>query len=285
MGAQETPDGAPAEGRTARQGGAAGPARIPTFPQQRRKLASPEVIARGKAVFQVNCTACHGKDLRGGDMGGPSLLRSLVALSDQHGEAIGPIVHGSRQDKGMPAFNLTEEDTTAVAEYIHSVLAQVGNQGRPPGAEQIPELKVIVGDPAAGQAYFQAHCASCHSATGDMAGIATRFSDPRNLQNTWVSGVKSRGGGFGGGFGDTANEGSTVKVTFPDGKSVDGSLLSENEFVVALKLPDGTRQSYARDNGIPKVEVHQPNDPHKKLAATLNDQDMHNVTAYLATLK
>src|SRR5262245_2295223 len=97
----------------------------PDFPQQTRELASPEVIARGKALYGVNCTACHGADLRGGDQGGPSLLRSLVALSDRHGETIAPIVRGTRQDQGMPGSNLNDTDVTAVAEYIHSVLATV----------------------------------------------------------------------------------------------------------------------------------------------------------------
>ena len=71
-----------------------------TFPQQTRKLASPDVLARGKGIYSVNCNACHGADLRGGDQGGPNLLRSLTALSDQHGELISPIIHGARQDKG-----------------------------------------------------------------------------------------------------------------------------------------------------------------------------------------
>src|SRR6516162_9822945 len=84
-----------------RRGGAPAPAagagrRGPNFPQQTRPLASAEVLARGKAVYSVNCTACHGADLRGGDQGGPSLLRSLTALSDQHGETVAPIIRGSR---------------------------------------------------------------------------------------------------------------------------------------------------------------------------------------------
>src|SRR5436309_7329147 len=104
--AQDPP--APPAGRAGggRGGGAGGGRRGPNFPQQTRPLASAEVLARGKAVYGVNCTACHGADLRGGDQGGPSLLRSLAALSDQHGEEIGPIIRGARQDKGMPGFNL-----------------------------------------------------------------------------------------------------------------------------------------------------------------------------------
>src|SRR4051812_40144403 len=101
---QEAPPAGAGRGRGGRgaAAGAGGGRRGPNFPQQTRPVAAPEVIARGKAVYSVNCGACHGGDLRGGDQGGPSLLRSLVALSDQKGELIGPIIHGSRQDKGMP---------------------------------------------------------------------------------------------------------------------------------------------------------------------------------------
>lgn len=268
-------------GAGGRLGGPGGGRRGPNFPQQTRPLASPEVIARGKAVYSVNCTACHGADLRGGDQGGPSLLRSLVALSDQHGEAIAPIVHGARQDKGMPPFNLSDSDVTAVAEYIHSVLAKVGVQARPPGAVDPSTLNVLVGNAAAGQTYFESKCASCHSATGDLKGIAARFDDPRMLQNTWVSG----GGGGGRGGRGGGGKPSTVTVTLASGEKVEGALLYKDDFIVTLRLADGTRKSIARTGDEPKVEVHDPYEAHKKLVAALDDKDMHDVTAYLATLK
>ena len=273
------PGGRGAGGR----GGGGGGRRGPTFPQQTRALASPEVVARGKAVYGVNCAACHGADLRGGDQGGPSLLRSLVALSDQHGEVIGPIVHGSRQDKGMPAFNLSEPDTTAVAEFIHSVLAKVGTQARPPGAVDASTLNVLVGNAASGQAYFQEKCASCHSVTGDLKSIASKFEDARTLQNTWVSG--GAGGGRGGRGGGEGGKPSTVTVTFASGQRVEGVLVHKDDFLVTLRLADGTRKTIGRDGNQPKVEVHDPGEAHKKLVATLNDKDMHDVTAYLATVK
>jgi cytochrome c oxidase cbb3-type subunit III len=253
----------------------------PTFPQQTRQLASPEVIARGRAVFSVNCTACHGADLRGGDQGGPSLLRSLVALSDQHGETIGPIVRGARQDKGMPAFNLTADDVTAVAEYIHSVLAKVGSQARPPGAADPATLNVLVGNAAAGSVYFQAKCAGCHSVTGDLKGIASKYADPRELQNTWVSG----GGGEGRGGRGAGGKPGTVTVTLANGQKWEGVLIRQDDFLVTLRLADGTRKSIARSGGEPKVEVHDPYAAHKQLAPKLDDKDMHDVTAYLATVK
>jgi cytochrome c oxidase cbb3-type subunit 3 len=278
----QTGAGAAGGGRGGRGGrGGGGGGRVLTFPQQTRPIASAEVVARGKAVYGVNCAACHGADLRGGDQGGPSLLRSLSALSDQHGETIGPIIRGSRQDKGMPAFNLNDDDVTAVGEYIHSVLAKVGSQARPPGAVDPNELNVLVGNASSGQTYFQARCASCHSVTGDLKSIASKYSDPRTLQNTWVSGG---GGGGRRGGGENAKP-STVTVTLPNGQVLEGVLIRKDDFIVTMTLADGSRKSIARDVNAPKVEVHDPNEAHKKLVPTLTDDDMHNVTAYLATVK
>jgi cytochrome c oxidase cbb3-type subunit III len=282
----QTPPAAPGGRGRGGRGGAGGPGggrRGPNFPQQTRQLASPEVIARGQAVYGVNCAACHGADLRGGDQGGPSLLRSLVALSDQHGETIAPIVHGARQDKGMPAFNLSDSDTTAVAEYIHSVLAKVGSQARPPGAVDPSTLNLLVGSASDGETYFKTKCATCHSVEGDLKGIASKYSEPRTLQNTWVSGGGGRGG-FGGGGGENPSP-TTVTVTLANGQKVEGVLVRKDDFVVTLMLADGMRQSIARDGDTPRVEVHDPFEAHKKLIPTLMDKDMHDVTAYLATVK
>jgi cytochrome c oxidase cbb3-type subunit III len=262
-----------------------------TFPQQTRTLAPPDVIARGKAVYGVNCAACHGADLRGGDQGGPSMLRSLAALSDQHGEVISPIIHGARQDKGMPAFNLSDADSTAVAEYIHSVLALVGSQARPPGTnDPSSDLNILTGNASAGQTYFNAKCSGCHAVSGDLKGIASRYEDARTLQNTWVAGG---GGGGRGGFPGMGAPGKpvSVTVTFANGQKLEGTLVRKDDFIVTLMLPDGNRRTISLDagnvpkGGAPKVELHDPLEAHRQLALTLDDKDMHDVTAYLATLQ
>src|SRR5687767_9091618 len=103
-----------------------------TFPAQQRTLADPAVVARGKTLYEINCRACHGPDLRGGDIGGPNLLRSQLVLNDQHGELIVPLVKSGRQTPGMPpmpALPLPEDDVKAIAEYIHAVAATMRGQG------------------------------------------------------------------------------------------------------------------------------------------------------------
>lgn len=255
-----------------------------TFPAQQRPPGDPALIERGRSVYSSTCTACHGADLRGGQLGGPNLLRSLVVLNDKEGELITPIVKGSRAERGMPPLPLSDDDIRAVAEYIHSVLATSGRQGGPPGiAEPAPDI--LTGDAAAGQAYFAAKCSSCHSPSGDLQGIATRISDPKVLQTTWVSGGALGGRGRGASSSGAPRKPITVTVTTPKGEKVGGRLMRIDHFIVTLALEDGTIQSFRRVGDSPKVEIQDPLAGHKALFSVLTEKDIHDTTAYLVTLK
>jgi hypothetical protein len=140
---------------------------------------------------------------------------------------------------------------------------------------------ILVGDPTAGKAAFARLCSSCHSVTGDLSGIATKHSDPRALQNTWVTG----GSGLLRGNGES---GMQATVTMSNGEKIEGKLVRKDDFLVVLTLADGTRESIAVDNGVPKVDVKDPQEGHKKMVYLMDDPDnknMHDITAYLATIK
>jgi cytochrome c oxidase cbb3-type subunit 3 len=258
------------------------------FPQQQRPPGDPAVIARGKALYGVHCTACHGGDLRGGNQGGPNLLRSEAILNDQKGENILPIVRDGRRGAvgTMPAFPLPENDVLAIAEFLHSILGQAGRQGRPPERDTPVPLNVLVGDASAGQVYFARACSRCHSST-DMRAIVSRIADPRDLQNLWVSGGASARGGGRGGRGGEGGEESRVRVTVtaPGGAPVSGRLVRIDDFIVTLVQDDGARRTFRREGAVPRIEIADPLEPHRRLVLELTDRDMHNVTAYLATLK
>ena len=259
------------------------------FTQFTRPLAPQDVIVRGKALYDTNCVSCHQADLRGtADGKYPNLLRSGVALRDQHGELI-----GARLTRHTPPLTLVEADTTAVSEYIHSVHATMGGQGSPPG--RFPanlKLNVVVGDPKTGESTFKAVCGSCHT-PADMKAIGARGADdPRAAQNAWVSGSSGGGGGRGGGGGGRGGGGRNVQatVTMADGSKLEGTLVREDDFLIVLMLPDGTRKSMARKDGVPGVQVNDPRAGHVDAIVKLAHEDMqnrmlHGITAYLCTIK
>jgi mono/diheme cytochrome c family protein len=234
------------------------------------------VVDRGKAAFGVHCSFCHGSDARGGE-GGPSLIRSDLVLNDKNGELIAPVVQNGRG--GMPKLDLNASQISDIAAFLHSfrVSGYDAARNRPPS--------ILVGDAKAGEAYFANKCASCHSVTGDLKGFGARFSDPKTLQQTWLS---PGGGGFPGfgGQGPVTNvPPTTVTVTLTGGKKVEGRLGRIDDFIVTLTEADGTARTFRRDGDNPKVEVHDPLEPHRMMLPTYTDKDIHNLTAYLVTLK
>jgi len=282
----------PAAGRGA---GAPGRGGGQGFPKTQRPPADPAIVERGTTLYGINCRLCHGADLRGGDLGGVNLLRSQLVLSDQEGELILPVVHGGRNNPGMPPMPplpLPDDDVKAIATYIHSVMAKSPGQGGPPPGPPVV-LNIVVGDAAAGQRYFAANCASCHAATGDLQGLATRYPDPMQLQNTWVGGRGGGGRGGRGGFGAPAETAgpvrtpkpTTVVVTTASGERVEGRLDRIDDFIVILTPADGIQRSFRRSGAVPPVQITDPLAGHKQLLVKYTDKDIHDVTAYLVTLK
>jgi cytochrome c oxidase cbb3-type subunit 3 len=242
------------------------------IPGEQRPVGDPAQVERGSKIYSITCRACHGADLRGGDMGGPNLLRSQLSLSDRNGENIIPVINGSLAP-AMPAMKMSPEDAIAVAAYVRSVLATIQNQGKPPSTGKAPET-VVVGDAAQGKAFFASKCSSCHNVAGDLKGLATKYSDPKQLQNVWVAGASRFG----------RRPAVTAKVQTSAG-TVEGQLMRIDDFDVTLRLADGSQRTFARNGDIPKVEVKDPLQGHRDLLTILTDANMHDVTAFLVTLK
>ena len=286
-GAGQAQQPAPARGRIAAPPGGGG--RVGGFTQYTRPI-NQDLLVRGKSVYEANCASCHAVDMRGtADGKNPNLLRSGVTLRDQGGVLI-----VQRVAKHTPPITLAAADGAAISEYVHSIQATMGGQGSPPGRNPTNvTLNVLVGDATRGQATFGAVCGACHSITGDLKGIASKFSDPRTLQNGWVGGTSGQfagGGGGGGGRGGGGGGNLPATVTLADGTKLQGTLVREDDFLVILNLADGTRKSMARTNGVPKVEVNDPRAGHVNSIVKLAHEDttsgmMHDITAYLWTIK
>lgn len=226
----------------------------------------PKAAERGKALFQQACGFCHGNDATGSR--GPDLVRSALVNRDKDGDLIAPAVKNGRPDKGMPAFAYTDAQLSDLAAFLHQQVKVALDSNSVP--HDYPVEKLATGSAEAGKAYFfgAGHCDACHSPTGDLAGIAKRYS-PLNLESRFLypRGVRR-----------------TVTVTLPSGEKVSGTLSRIDEFDVSLRDGTGWYRSWARA-GLKSVEVHDPVEKHKALLYQYTDTDVHNLFTYLETLK
>jgi mono/diheme cytochrome c family protein len=251
-----------------------------------RPKGNPESISRGKAAYGTNCAYCHGDDARGGENGGTNLLRSDYLMKDQRGEVLRQFLlnadanghTGARE--GVLKFDFTSEQASDLAAYIHDFRLSSRDPGR------MRPKTIVVGDAKAGEAYFSTKCASCHSTSGDLKGVASRFPDATTLQQAWLMPpVYGPRGPYAPVDPDTKVPPVTVTVTLADGEKVEGRLGRIDDFIVTMTLADGTARSFRRDGDTPAIEVHDPLKPHKDLLPGYTDRDIHNLTAYLVTLQ
>jgi cytochrome c oxidase cbb3-type subunit III len=228
--------------------------------------AASGAVAAGGSLFQQNCAFCHGRDAGGGETG-PDLTRSKLVTGDLGGDKIGDVVLHGRPDKGMPAFNLSGDQVTNLAAFIHSQQTKAMAQNGHRKGVDVADLQT--GNVEAGKAYFNGPggCATCHSPAGDLAGVATRFEglqlEERMLYPKDVT--------------------SKATVTLPSGETVSGKLAYLDEFTVGVRDASGTYRSW-RVSDV-KVKVDAPVEAHVALFSKYTDDDIHNLMAYIQTLR
>jgi len=232
----------------------------------------PQLASDGEKIFGPTCGFCHGADARGGQ--GPDLLRSPLVLDDDHGEVMGPVIQNGRPDKGMPAFpSLSETQVRATAEFLHMQVELAANRG----TYQV--RSILTGNAQAGEAYFngEGKCYTCHSVTGDLAHIGSKLA-PVDLQAVELY-PEARSYDFGG-----TRRPRQVTVTLADGKKLTGSLKHLDDFYVSLEDDQGQYHSIAITEGV-KAMVEDKLVFHRKMLDHYTDQQIHDLTAYLVTLK
>jgi cytochrome c oxidase cbb3-type subunit III len=242
-------------------------------PQTRTPQSFPrDQVEAGRTQFVSQCGFCHGRDAAGG-AGGPDLTRSVLVAEDARGDRLGPFIRSGRPDRGMPAFPMPDGELAAVVAFIHDqkLQAEVSNGGR----RRVDSTDLESGDAAAGKRYFDAACVRCHSANGDLAGVATRHQGLTLLQRMLYPSA--------GGRGSSGRAPQTVAVTLPSGHSITGRLAYRDEFMIAITDDAGWFRSWPASQV--KFTIDDPLQAHVEQLGKYTDDDMHNVLAYLQTFR
>jgi mono/diheme cytochrome c family protein len=245
-------------------------------------VPDPGAVARGRTVFTTFCAACHGADGRGGTEGNTDLTRSPIATAADGGTQLGAFLKVGRPERRMPPVPVSDTETADLSAFLRSIAAPPARGG---GRNVINAL--VVGDAAAGERYFNGagKCATCHSPTGNLKGIGSRLS-VATIQGRVV--YPRDNGNYPPSFNSPPNPNEaprTVVVTLPSGEKVSGALMWLSDFNVTLKDASGLLRTIARNGDTPSVAVTDPLQYHLDHMRTLTDKDMHDVTAYLVTLK
>jgi cytochrome c oxidase cbb3-type subunit 3 len=235
-----------------------------------KHIVDADAAERGKKVYIQECITCHGPTARGGQ-GGSDLVRSLVVLKDRYGSEIGPFLKKGHQTQGSPAAQFSKEKIEDLADFLH---LKVGDTLRT--SPLFRAQNVLIGDAKAGEAYFKGDgkCTQCHSPEGNLKGIGAKF-EPVDLQQRFL--FPKPGFGRGG-------KPTMVTVTPPTGPAVTGTLVQIDDFNVSLRDADGEYRAWSRINGL-KVKIDDPYAAHAQLLDRITDKNIHDVTAYLETLK
>ena len=230
------------------------------------KTHASDLAESGRTLFRQDCSFCHGREAGGGE-GGPDLTRSTLVTQDVGGDKIEPIVRNGRPDKGMPSFNLTDPQIAALTAFIHKQQnLATSNKG---GRKGVDASDLQTGNAEAGKRYFQGAggCAACHSPTGDLAGIASRLKGLElEQQMLYPRQAKPK-----------------VTVTLPSGQTISGVLQYLDEFTIGINDAEGSYRSWRI--GDVQYKVDAALDAHAELLSKYSDANIHDLMAYLQTLR
>jgi len=272
-GTAQAPAGVPApQGRGAAQVDRPGP--------NDRMVVDPAEVDKGRAVWATDCVTCHGANARGGE-GGPNLVRSALVLHDRYGSGLGPFLkEGHPMQSGKPSTALTEAQVVGLSHFLRQRVLDTLR-----GSPLFDVKNVLTGDPASGGAYFngEGKCATCHSTTGDLAGIGKRLT-PVNIQQRFVFPFASGRGRGAPAASPSPRAAIAVTVTPPGGAPITGTRIDEDDFFVTLREASGAVRTIKRVPGT-KVSTSSPLQFHIDLLERITDKQMHDVVAYLETLK
>ena len=247
----------------------------PTVGPADRPVVDPAAVQRGITVWSAECITCHGASAHGSATV-PSLLHSMLVLQDRGGNMLGPFLKkGHPTQSGKPSASITDAQAADLMQLLRHRINETLR-----GSAVFKEGNIVTGNATAGAAYFNGDgkCATCHSPTGNLAGIASRLN-PVDLQQRMLFPTPGRGAG-----GAPSPLALVVTLTPSTGAAMSGTLVQEDDFFVTLRDASNTVRVLRRTAGL-KVVKTDPLQAHHDLLDRISDRNIHDLLAYLETLK
>jgi cytochrome c oxidase cbb3-type subunit 3 len=276
--------GPPAGGRGG--GAPAAPAAPAVFQVSNRPPVDQAAHDRGRALWAQHCIDCHGSQARGSDTG-PNIIRTKTVNFDRTSATPGSVLTpflkaGHPTQSGKASASFTDEEIVGMAHFLRQ---RVNDTMRSAAGFTVGDI--VVGNSAAGEAFFKGDgkCTTCHNDTArNLAGIATRIPTPVDLQQRMM--FPGGGGGRGGrGFGAPAGGAAiAVTITPASGPAIIGTLVEQTNLFITVRLADGSIQTVRRTPAL-KIVTTNPLQAHIDLLEVITDAQMHNLVAYLRTMK
>ena len=241
----------------------------------------PAAVERGQRLHVQECGFCHGANARGGSSG-PDLTRSALVQNDENGRQLGEFLQAGRPDRGMPRFDMPAAQVSDLAAFLHAAIYLNSNR------RLYKILDILVGDAKAGEAYFTGagRCGTCHSPSGDLKGVGAKY-EPVALQGRLLL-PRGRVVPPGAPPEPLYAQPTAIRatVTTPAGESATGGLVRMTDFDITIyDTATGATRSWLRNGDVPKVVLTDPLQAHVDQLTKWTDADMHNMTAFLASLK
>ena len=194
-------------------------------------------------------------------------MDSDLVTSDVRGNKIGVVVRNGRPENGMPAFKLSPQEIYRAGRFPSCPEEKSDRSPADAAGWRSAIFKPAMSRRANNISMVREPARPAILPTGDLAGVARRYRG-LELEKRML-------------YPNDAP--ATVTVTLPSGQTVSGKLSYQDEFTIGLTDDAGWYQSWPTSQV--KYTINAPAEAHVELLGKYTDDDVHNLMAYLQTLR
>jgi cytochrome c oxidase cbb3-type subunit III len=232
--------------------------------QIKTPLQTPEDVARGRRLFESQCTGCHGQTAEGGR--GPSLRQARLRRVTDDASLFDVIRDGIPGTEMPGMWYLSEREIRQVAGYLRDIAKT--------------PIAAVSGDAARGRNLFEGGggCLSCHIAAGKGVAAGPDLTDigaRRSVAHLRESLTAPAGG---------APDGFLLVDAVAGGRTVSGVRVNEDTFTIQIRDAAGRFHSF-RKSALASLKRREGESSMPSYSGKLTAAELDDLVAYLAGLR